>query len=312
MHAGYSLAVLCSIIGSLRPVAFLPGFAKPAVCASFSPVKYQMTGHSAFYLPYKMIFAIATQDSVLVYDTQHVKPFALVANVHYATITDLAWRGDGLGLIVSSTDGFCTVIEFQAEEFGLVFDEPVQESQPIPDVTVKSTEEVSTEQLPVIIEGEILAVSDEASPTIIDEEMRPLAYKPAPVDPAMTVTPTLVPDANSQNADISQNDDCVILTDCPEIVHISADQTEQKPVVAMEAIESTAAPTDTVNLADADIQSSISDSDLQSQSKENKTPNPVIPVTIGKVLKTPSQDANTSNFNNAASTKKRITPIFLG
>lgn len=42
-------------------------------------------------VPYRMVYAVATLDNVLLYDTHQSFPFACVANVHYAPITDLAW-----------------------------------------------------------------------------------------------------------------------------------------------------------------------------------------------------------------------------
>ena len=42
-------------------------------------------------LPYRMVYAVASIDSVLLYDTQHTAPFAFVSNIHYAAITDMAW-----------------------------------------------------------------------------------------------------------------------------------------------------------------------------------------------------------------------------
>lgn len=45
----------------------------------------------AFLLPYRMVYAVATQDSVLVYDTQQKTPICIVSNLHCATFTDLAW-----------------------------------------------------------------------------------------------------------------------------------------------------------------------------------------------------------------------------
>ena len=44
-----------------------------------------------FQLPYRMIYAIATQDSVLIYDTQQQTPLCAISNLHYATFTDLTW-----------------------------------------------------------------------------------------------------------------------------------------------------------------------------------------------------------------------------
>jgi chromatin assembly factor 1 subunit B len=46
---------------------------------------------AAFALPYRMFYAVATQDSVLVYDTQQQTPIWIVSNLHCATFTDLAW-----------------------------------------------------------------------------------------------------------------------------------------------------------------------------------------------------------------------------
>lgn len=45
----------------------------------------------AFALPYRMIYAVATQDSVLLYDTQQQTPLCVVSNLHCATFTDLTW-----------------------------------------------------------------------------------------------------------------------------------------------------------------------------------------------------------------------------
>ena len=45
----------------------------------------------AFSLPYRMVYAVATQDAVLLYDTQQKTPICVVSNLHCATFTDLAW-----------------------------------------------------------------------------------------------------------------------------------------------------------------------------------------------------------------------------
>ena len=64
------------------------------VQASASPVpdNESSTGPaSAFALPYRMVYAVATQDAVLVYDTQQQTPLCVVSNLHYATFSDLSW-----------------------------------------------------------------------------------------------------------------------------------------------------------------------------------------------------------------------------
>ncbi|KAH7001558.1 WD40-repeat-containing domain protein [Ilyonectria destructans] len=72
----------------------------------------------AFSLPYRMVYAVATQDSVLLYDTQQKTPICVVSNLHCATFTDLAWSSDGLTLMISSSDGFCSTLSFSPGELG--------------------------------------------------------------------------------------------------------------------------------------------------------------------------------------------------
>lgn len=46
---------------------------------------------SLFDLPYRMVYAVATLDSVYLYDTQQAGPLAMFGNLHYAPFTDLTW-----------------------------------------------------------------------------------------------------------------------------------------------------------------------------------------------------------------------------
>lgn len=72
-------------------------------------------------LPYRMIFAIGTNTDIVLYDTQQLAPFAHLQNVHYTRITDLTWSLDGLLLVASSTDGYCTLITFDPDELGIEY-----------------------------------------------------------------------------------------------------------------------------------------------------------------------------------------------
>lgn len=96
------------------PVAHLPGLTKPALVISFSPVFYELDAScsNAFQLPHKMVYAVATVDSVLIFDTQHAEALGSVTSIHYSTLTDLAWDNSGESLVVSSADGFCTNLRF--------------------------------------------------------------------------------------------------------------------------------------------------------------------------------------------------------
>ncbi|WPG97913.1 WD40 repeat-like protein [Acrodontium crateriforme] len=78
----------------------------------------------AFNLPYRLVYAVATQDAVLLFDTQQQKPLCIVSNLHFATFTDLTWSNDGLTLLMTSSDGFCSTLTFAPGELGTVYQPP--------------------------------------------------------------------------------------------------------------------------------------------------------------------------------------------
>ncbi|KAG5929612.1 hypothetical protein E4U42_005317 [Claviceps africana] len=103
----------------------------------------------AFLLSYRMVYAVATQDSVLVYDTQQKTPVCVVSNLHCATFTDLAWSSDGLTLIISSSDGFCSSLSFAAGELGEVYTGEVGPTKAISTANVTtSMTAISTQSTP--------------------------------------------------------------------------------------------------------------------------------------------------------------------
>ncbi|EIN14469.1 WD40 repeat-like protein [Punctularia strigosozonata HHB-11173 SS5] len=67
---------------------------------------------SVFALPYRMLFAVATKDTVTIHDTQQAGPISLLTKLHYDEFTDLTWSPDGQCLILSSRDGYCTLVVF--------------------------------------------------------------------------------------------------------------------------------------------------------------------------------------------------------
>lgn len=46
---------------------------------------------NTFQLPYRLVFAVASEDSIFFYDTQQTSPFGYVSNIHYHTLSDLSW-----------------------------------------------------------------------------------------------------------------------------------------------------------------------------------------------------------------------------
>ncbi|KAG6835054.1 hypothetical protein H0H93_005249 [Arthromyces matolae] len=70
------------------------------------------TTASVFTLPYRMLYAVLTMDTVTIYDTQQAGPVCLLTKLHYDEFTDASWSPDGQCLIVSSRDGYCTLVTF--------------------------------------------------------------------------------------------------------------------------------------------------------------------------------------------------------
>merc|ERR1712059_223712 len=98
-----------------------------------------VAANSLFSLPYRMVYAVATQNAVMFYDTQQAAPFARVCNIHYTGLTDLTWSPCGNILLVSSSDGYCSIITFTPGELGQEYSNPVGEESSAP----VSTEDVS-------------------------------------------------------------------------------------------------------------------------------------------------------------------------
>jgi chromatin assembly factor 1 subunit B len=104
----------------------ITGLNKPAIAIAFNPIKY-LSQPGLFNLPYKYIFAIATKDSIVLYSTEKLQPIGYVTNLHYSTITDLKWDFDGSKIVVSSADGFCSVVTVETGLLGEKYEETRKE-----------------------------------------------------------------------------------------------------------------------------------------------------------------------------------------
>ncbi|KAL0615626.1 Chromatin assembly factor 1 subunit B [Plecturocebus cupreus] len=79
-----------------RPIAHLPCPGKATLAVRCCPVYFELrpvveTGVELMSLPYRLVFAVASEDSVLLYDTQQSFPFGYVSNIHYHTLSDISW-----------------------------------------------------------------------------------------------------------------------------------------------------------------------------------------------------------------------------
>lgn len=117
-----------------KPALCLPTKEKYTIAVRFSPKMYALrfpskksipantppwvAANSLFALPYRLIYAVATQNAIMFYDTQQAAPFGRVSNVHYTGLTDLTWSPCGNILFASSSDGYCSIITFSPGELG--------------------------------------------------------------------------------------------------------------------------------------------------------------------------------------------------
>jgi hypothetical protein len=92
------------------------------------------------------VYAVATEDSVFFYDTQSSVPFSYITGIHYSNLSDLSWSADAKFLLVTSIDGFCTLVFFKSDELGVAYVEPLVEAKdPDLEVVIKIASQQSNE-----------------------------------------------------------------------------------------------------------------------------------------------------------------------
>ncbi|CAB0033399.1 unnamed protein product [Trichogramma brassicae] len=147
-------------LSSDRPLAILPTHDEVSNAVKCCPTFFKLRENgpeSYMKLPYRMVFAVATDNSVIIYDTQQDAPIAIISNIHYTRLTDLAWSSDGRVLVASSSDGYCSIVHFQAGELGEVYEMP----SPVKPVPVKSDDKDDNKTkstVPALAELDINAV----------------------------------------------------------------------------------------------------------------------------------------------------------
>ena len=73
-----------SAIDSIPPITPLSKPATPAITPSHAT-------SSVFALPYRMLYAVATMDTITIYDTQQAGPVCMLTKLHYDEFTDMSW-----------------------------------------------------------------------------------------------------------------------------------------------------------------------------------------------------------------------------
>ncbi|XP_036099728.1 chromatin assembly factor 1 subunit B [Molossus molossus] len=181
-----------------RPVAHLPCPGKATLAVRCCPVYFELRpvvetdGPSQgpmVRLPYRLVFAVASEDSVLFYDTQQLFPFGYVSNIHYHTLSDISWSSDGAFLAISSTDGYCSFVTFEKEELGIPFKEKPDLSVRTPDTAqkTKSQTQQGSSPGPRLVEGTPTSrIQDPSSPCAAPPQAKPSAGPAAAKDPPST------------------------------------------------------------------------------------------------------------------------------
>ncbi|XP_022408648.1 chromatin assembly factor 1 subunit B isoform X1 [Delphinapterus leucas] len=183
-----------------RPIAHLPCPGKATLAVRCCPVYFELRpvveaepGVELVSLPYRLVFAVASEDSVLLYDTQQLFPFGYVSNIHYHTLSDISWSSDGAFLAISSTDGYCSFVTFEKDELGIRLKEKPVVCVRTPDTAKKTKSQTHPGSSPGPRLGEGTAssrVRDPSSPSAT-----PPQAKQSPAPTAAKDTPVTAPGA---------------------------------------------------------------------------------------------------------------------
>lgn len=89
-----------------------------AVGVRTCPVKFKVQDPRMISgLTYKAVWAVATRESIILYNNESPTPIGCVSNCHFSTICDVAWLKDRL-LAVCSNDGYISFLIFDQDELG--------------------------------------------------------------------------------------------------------------------------------------------------------------------------------------------------
>ncbi|XP_060626335.2 chromatin assembly factor 1 subunit B [Anolis sagrei] len=182
-----------------RPIAHLPCPGKATLAVRCCPVYFELrpavnkeessqkTG--LITLPYRLVFAVASEDSVLFYDTQQSFPFGYVSNIHYHTLSDISWSNDGSFLAISSTDGYCSFVTFEESELGIPLKEKPLISARTPNTTEKK---VKRGQSPSVVSPPAKAVDTSPPSRAVDSGSPAVQCKTSVNNSDLPSTPVIV------------------------------------------------------------------------------------------------------------------------
>lgn len=139
-------------------------------------------------LPYRSLFAVLTTDSILVYDTHHTRPLSIIRGLHYAGHSDCQWSSDGMTLVVSSIDGYISIISFENGELG----EPYCTPEAAASTLARPQEQNMTILKPGIVQQENITVDNPLIPPCDPGQSAVLEAPPSKRPKKTRIMPTLI------------------------------------------------------------------------------------------------------------------------
>ncbi|XP_021260907.1 chromatin assembly factor 1 subunit B isoform X1 [Numida meleagris] len=194
-----------------RPMGHLPCPGKATLAVRCCPVFFELrralnkdeisqkSSPALLNLPYRLVFAVASEDSVLFYDTEQSFPFGYVSNIHYHTLSDISWSSDGAFLAISSTDGYCSFVTFEKDELGIPLKEKPQINVRTPGATEKKVKKSQPHK--VVSPGSRLTEGTPLSAPTLQPKTPVAAAKDLPFTPVGIKN---VPVSSSEERKISQ------------------------------------------------------------------------------------------------------------
>lgn len=219
---------------------------------------------------YRLVFAVAAKDKILIYDTQQQYPIAEIMDIHYTRLSDLSWSIDGQILVATSTDGFCTLIYFTENELGEQYEGEPYKFETV-EANTKTTANVSAKK--AVKEK----VEKKTAETVTKEnqsaERTPSIFKffqkKIPTNTPTPLCPTKLENSFQKVSNSNTTDECEIIK---ELKKTNEDEQNKQP-----QIRSTT----------AEEQQMIVDKPL-----DNKVVRRIVPITIKSSIQTFSQKNN--------------------
>ena len=142
------------------PTAVFTTPCSPSITVRFHPRKFKDEKEGNIFY----VFAVTTATSFYVMRSDRSRPIAFGTDIHCTSIVDAAWSSDAIRLILCSTDGYVTLVEFSEGELGGVPDwtETVAQEQ---------GEEMEEDKVPQSVEVEMLAAPVEAAKVDLPERV---------------------------------------------------------------------------------------------------------------------------------------------